>query len=356
MSTEIGTEQSLSFILFRLRMIGNLLACLSVGAVLYEMKAHPGLLIALVLFCFMHPPFAYWLANRSSKPRATEFTSFCFTALVWGVWLVIMQFNLVPSILMIAGIHSESAGGWKLYFKAIGSLIIGVVLGLLLFGFHFQPETSLLVMAWSIPSMIIFPLMLGITNYNLSRRLVRQHRKALELSRTDGLSGLMNRDYFDVSAELEFHRCQRGGKISTLVMLDIDHFKNANDKYGHLAGDKIIQQIAQLFTDEVRDIDIVARYGGEEFCLCLVDTDANTASIVAERIRAKVENTNLGNLELRCTISCGVAEFSPHYRHCEEWLNKADKALYRAKRLGRNRVEVADKPAILSKSVAGACS
>ena len=350
MSTEIGTGQSLPFILYKLRLLGHAVALLSVGAVLYELKVHPVLFAGLVFYCVAFPHLAYWYTSRVEKPRAREFQMIGTSAVIWGIYIAVMQFNLVPSALMFAGLHAESNGGWSLYWKALLLYAFGILLGILLVGFGWQPVSSFNVLLASLPGMIIYPFIIGITNYKLSKQLVRQHSKILLESRTDGLSGLMNRDYFDIRAELEFHRCQRGGKASSFVMIDIDHFKKINDTHGHLAGDKIIQQIAALFKEEIRDIDFAARYGGEEFCLCLVDTDAKKATLVAERIRAKVEASVNDYSETGHTISCGIAEFHPYYSNHQKWLHSADKALYRAKKLGRNRVEVASQPAVLKKS------
>jgi len=315
MSTELGTRQSLPFVLYKLRLLGHLLALLTVGSVLYELDTHPVLWVMFVFYCLGFPHLAYWYTRNVDKPRAREFQIIGTSAVVWGFWIAIMQFNLIPSLVIISGLHSESFGGWRLYWKAVVLYACGILGGIILFGFNWQPVTSFNVMLATIPSMIIFPLVLGITNYNLSRRLVRQHRNALQQSRTDGLSGLMNRDYFDIRAELEFHRCQRGGHLSSFVMIDIDYFKQINDTHGHLAGDKIIQEMEALFLQEVRDIDFAARYGGEEFCLCLVDTDSRKATIVAERIRAKVEATQNEFMSAANTISCGIAEFNPYYRN-----------------------------------------
>ena len=347
MSTEIGTRYTLPAILYRLRLIGNVSALIFISAVFYELKLGPIFFIGLAVYCLGYPPLAYWYASRAPKPRPAEFQTFCASAAAWGFWIAAMQFNLVPSLLVATGMHTEGAGGWKLYWKGLFFLACGIGAGVLVCGFNFQPTSSLFVLLWSTPGLVIFPLMLGITNYNLSRRLVRQHRRALQQSRTDGLSGLMNREYFDHCAEMEFHRCQRGGHLSCFVMIDIDYFKQANDRHGHLAGDKVIKDIAEVFAEEVREIDLVARYGGEEFCICLVDTHACAAAKVAERIRTRVEATIKIN-DQACTISCGVAEYNAKYSNYHQWLNKADKALYRAKQLGRNRVEVADPPAILS--------
>lgn len=332
------------------------MALLCVGAVLYELEASVFLKTSLIVYCLGFPHLAYWYSSRMEKPRFREFNNYCFSGVVWGIFIAAMQFNLVPSVILISGLHAEVVGGWRLYLKSMGCLVMGIVIGGLTLGFEFQPVTSYTVMLASVPSMIVVSFTLGITAYNLNRSLIRQHRKTLQQSRIDGLSGLMNRDYFDIRAELEFHRCQRGGHISAFIMIDIDHFKQINDKHGHLAGDKIIQQMAALFVEEIRDIDFAARYGGEEFCLCLVDTDAAQASIVAERIRARVE-VNCNEFTDQCnTISCGIAEYNTHYSDYQQWLHRADKALYRAKKLGRNRVEVAEPPSILDKNISRVAS
>jgi len=180
---------------------------------------------------------------------------------------------------------------------------------------------------------------------NLQDDLKRTNELLLELSNTDHLTGLFNRRYLMESLGKEVQRSLRKGGNLSLIILDIDHFKQVNDTYGHLQGDIVLQKVAQLLQKELRAYDTAARYGGEEFIAVLPDATLEAAKFVAERVRASVQSTRFsGELSrLSLTISLGVAMFSP--QGCgtvDGFIKLADDALYRSKANGRNRVEAAE--------------
>lgn len=156
--------------------------------------------------------------------------------------------------------------------------------------------------------------------------------KLHHLSTTDGLTGLYNHRYFQERLSDEIERSKRNGGKLSLLMLDVDKFKNYNDAFGHLQGDKLLKKIALLIHQNVRSFDITARYGGEEFAVILLDCAIEEASVIAERIRKAIEINNI-------TISIGLTEFYSFYEK-ETMINFADKALYQAKKNGRNMVVV----------------
>ena len=123
-------------------------------------------------------------------------------------------------------------------------------------------------------------------------------------------------------------------------MIDVDYFKKVNDQYGHLTGDQILRGVASLIREHVRGIDIVGRYGGEEFCVVLPDTDCGGAQYVAERIRTAIEKTPLKAYDniIKVTVSIGSSTFPDDGQSLAELGDKADWALYRAKKMGRNRI------------------
>jgi two-component system cell cycle response regulator len=170
----------------------------------------------------------------------------------------------------------------------------------------------------------------------------RLYEQAERLATTDGLTGLVNRRTFNAQLERRLREAQRYGRPLSLVLLDIDHFKKVNDGHGHPAGDAVLRGVARIAQSQARDADIVARYGGEEMALVLPETDARGALAIAERIRLAVEKaqhpTEAG--PLRVTLSAGVATWPGGGELPEDLVASADKALYRAKQSGRNRVEV----------------
>jgi diguanylate cyclase (GGDEF)-like protein len=174
---------------------------------------------------------------------------------------------------------------------------------------------------------------------------VRLHAEAERLSVTDPLTGAWNYRYFSRRFEQEIERSRRFGRVLALLMLDIDHFKLVNDRFGHQRGDEVLVEFAGRVTGSVRDIDTFARYGGEEFVLILPETNLEGGLAVAEKLRRGTVKTPFcgeddGN-GVRLTVSIGVACFPEHATQPEELLRAADEALYEAKLQGRDRVVTA---------------
>jgi diguanylate cyclase (GGDEF)-like protein len=165
-----------------------------------------------------------------------------------------------------------------------------------------------------------------------------------ELGRTDGLTGLYNRRYWEEQFVMEFKRSRRSDNPSSLIMMDIDHFKIVNDTYGHPAGDEVIKALGGIIKKSIRETDIAGRYGGEEFAIILPETPVANVEFVSERIRRLVEKCTVvyDEVEISFTISIGIAGFNSNHKDSTQWLDSADKALYKAKESGRNRVMLAD--------------
>ncbi len=179
----------------------------------------------------------------------------------------------------------------------------------------------------------------------IERRIYYQSSIDLrKISITDSLTGLLNRRYFEERMAEEIARSRRHKQPFSLIILDIDNFKNLNDSFGHLFGDEILKTTTSVIRRCVRIIDIAARYGGEEFAIILPTTDKNDAGIIAERIRTEVESAvclvkDTGTT-LNVTVSLGIASFPDDSSTAEELINNADRALYRAKNQGKNKVVI----------------
>ncbi|MFT5880858.1 MAG: diguanylate cyclase [Moritella sp.] len=173
-------------------------------------------------------------------------------------------------------------------------------------------------------------------------QLDKANEKLARISKTDALTQLNNRHSWNKQIEQEFKRIKRYDQISTLIMLDIDHFKNVNDQYGHIAGDKVIVTVAETIQNHVRGTDFTARYGGEEFVICLTNTDAINAAILAERLRKAIEKQIVvdNNNEIKVTVSLGIAELTPSTDNVASWTKDADCALYQCKENGRNQYRI----------------
>lgn len=154
---------------------------------------------------------------------------------------------------------------------------------------------------------------------------------------TDALTNCFNRRFFEIQLERDLHLATRTGQPVSLIMLDIDYFKRVNDTYGHDAGDAALRQIAKAVREELRGVDTASRYGGEEFAIILPQADLEGAIMVAERLRARIESEVMPSVG-SVTASLGVASFPLHAGARDLLVTTADRALYHAKRTGRNRV------------------
>jgi diguanylate cyclase (GGDEF)-like protein len=170
----------------------------------------------------------------------------------------------------------------------------------------------------------------------------REQVRLYEMVITDEKTGVRNYHYFRIRLGEEFERARRYGKDLALLMIDIDDFKHVNDEHGHLVGDAALKEIAMQLVEGQRSVDVVARYGGEEFALILPETGLAGAQAIAERLRARVASHPFaasGGKPIELTISCGVSAYPhPDLTTKEELIQRADRALYRAKGNGKNRV------------------
>jgi diguanylate cyclase (GGDEF)-like protein/PAS domain S-box-containing protein len=182
-----------------------------------------------------------------------------------------------------------------------------------------------------------------VTDAAVNKLALKEANASLQaLSRTDQLTQLNNRGFWEESMKTEFQRCSRYDNISSLVLLDIDKFKEVNDEHGHQVGDDVLKELSKIITDSLRTTDNAGRYGGEEFGIILPDTSGAEALVFTERLRQKVEACTVlsDNKEIKFTISVGISEISPLVNNYVQWLKQSDVALYHCKDNGRNQSAV----------------
>lgn len=227
-------------------------------------------------------------------------------------------------------------------YLTVGAILVSVVITFLvslLFGV--KPGIQGYILAIVIPAVIAS--IVGYIDLNLYFELEQSRQEIRALANTDELTQIFNRSYFLELAKREIERSRRTGHPLAVILFDIDNFKKVNDSLGHLAGDFVLRETCRACKVMTRPYDIFARFGGEEFIFLLPDADKARAKVVADRLRQVIAEHTIthNNTIVRITVSVGIAVFDPKRDTLDDLIRRADSALYRAKRLGKNRLEVA---------------
>ena len=334
--------------IYRLRILGLGLGVLCVASVLRLHDAPPAWWVLLLANGFAWPHLAWLLAIRSANPRRTELRNLMADSALGGVWIALMQFNLLPSVLLatMLSVDKLSVGGPSFLLRTSALLLAACALTSAALGFPVDIVTPMSVIGACMPLLVTYPLAVSAVAFRLASKLARQNRRLDELGRTDGLTGLANRRQCFALAETELARHFRTGRPAALLILDIDRFKDINDRYGHPMGDEVLCAVARTLRRCCRDTDTPTRYGGDEFLVILPETDLCGAEEAAHRIRERLENITFRNApDLHCTVSLGAAEAGRDITNVDVWIRQADAALYRAKAAGRDRFMAAATPA-----------
>ncbi|WP_240161042.1 diguanylate cyclase [Burkholderia sp. Ax-1719] len=327
--------------IWRLRMVGLALGFFCVAPVFLQQQRGAILWALLVFHGFIWPHVARRAAHACVVPYRGERFNLMIDAAMGGFWVVAMRFNLLPSVLILVmlSMNDIAAGGLKLFSRGVAAHLLGLAVGWLTLGFVVEPETRMATLVACLPFLIVYPIALGWSTYRISKKLAEQTRTLEGLSRTDGLTGLLNRRQWEILLADEFERCRATRYASSLLLVDLDHFKVVNDTRGHQAGDAVLCAFAMLLREHFRVSDCIGRYGGEEFGIVLPGATLAEARSVAERFVATVREKNReAGGQCPCTVSVGVAQCDESMMDHAAWLKLADASLYRAKMTGRDRV------------------
>jgi diguanylate cyclase len=345
--TSAATKQrerdiSLVYRIHRLRTIGFGVGFVAGASVLQLHHAATAWWVLLLANGFVWPHVALLLALHSADARRAEIRNLTLDSVLGGMWIAVMQFNLLPSVLMVTLMSADkiSVGGTRMLTRSLMVMAAMCAATSAILGFPVSVATPMSVILACLPIMIVYPIAISGAAYSLARKVAQQNRRLEELGRIDILTGLANRRHCFAEAVAELARYRRTRRPASLMILDVDQFKTINDRYGHPVGDEVLCGLARVLRACCRAIDTPARHGGDEFMLVLPETDLHGAAELAERIRAQLSSFRIERApDLRCTVSLGAAEAGPDVHDLDTWIQRADAAMYRAKAGGRDRFE-----------------
>lgn len=327
------------------RILGMGLGGLPILLVLHQIAAPAGDYGLLAFTSLLWPHVAWLIAQRSRDPFRAELRSLAVDSALAGFWVPLMHFNALPSVLLltVATADKISTGVRGLWLRAIPGMLMALAAAGLATGFSAQPQTTLAVLLACLPLLVIHTLAVSLGSYRLVRRVQGQNQQLEALSRVDALTGLPNRRHWQDRAESLLLANLRECQPATLLLLDIDHFKKINDQYGHMAGDDVLRGLARLIREHAGSQAQIGRLGGDEFAVALPSATIK-AIATAEDLRAAAGSiSSEAAPDLRCSLSIGIAAASRSTPDLRAWIDAADRALYEAKRTGRNRIH-ADTP------------
>jgi diguanylate cyclase len=312
-----------------------------------EMVSKPmagGWWVLLVLWTFVWPHLAWQLASRSSDPLASETHNLKADAILAGLWIALTGVNLMPSLAlaMMVFITTMGAGGPRLCLAGAILTLVSCLATLQLTGAGLDLVSPPLTIWLSVPILLIYPLLFSWVNYRAATRMEEHKRRLQVMSIRDGMTGVYNRRHWETLLRDEYENCRRHQRVATLLLIDVDHFKTINDTWGHDVGDEAIVAITRHLQLSLRGSDVIGRFGGDEFAVIMGGTSSESAIAAMKRVHDRLATFRLASApQLALHISVGVAPLTDEMVHYREWLKSADLALYKAKKAGRNRTEVA---------------
>lgn len=317
---------------------------LPIAAVLASQPIAGGWWLFLVGWSFVWPHLAWQLASKAIDPLSREIYNLKADAILAGVWVGVMGVNVLPStaLLMMMCMNLMGAGGLRLFIAGMVLMVVSCLVTLQLTGITVAFRSAPLEWWFSLPVIVIYPLLFAWVSYQTATKLAEHKRRLQVMSMRDGMTGVYNRRHWEILLRNEFDNCRRYHRDATLLIIDIDHFKSINDTWGHDVGDEAIIALTRQLQMTLRGSDVIGRFGGDEFAVIMCGTPADNAIAAMSRVHER-----LNALRLPCApqvilrISVGVAPLTTQIGHYREWLKSADMALYKAKNAGRNRTEVA---------------
>ncbi|CAM4099499.1 diguanylate cyclase [Lelliottia jeotgali] len=327
--------------MYLMRILGTFLCFIPIISVLIEQNCSEWLMLLLAVNAFVWPTVAWQRARRSSTPLVTEHQNLVIDAGAGGFWIAMMAVNPLPSVVIATILLADrlSAGGFTLMKKAAFAMLAVFLAAWLVQGMAVVTTVSQQTMFATLPLIAIYIIALSVLTDSIALRLRIKSRELERIAMMDPLLDIANRRLLEKRIEHELKKLQQACRESALMFIDIDNFKEVNDRFGHKVGDAMLAAVSQILHLATRSTDTPARLGGDEFVILLPDTSIEEAHVVAARImEAAAIMQDVAQETINCTLSIGIAGATREMSNVTDWLQAADTALYQAKRGGKNRI------------------
>lgn len=331
---------------------------ITVGSHLHGIGAGPVAWVLLGLQFFVYPHLLYWHGLRAAQPRQAEMRNMLCDALCFGAWSAGLGLPLWPSFAMFVGasINLLVFGSWRGWGQALVAMAVGALAGFVAIPFAFQPETSAWTTGWCMFTLTVFLAVFAQDGFVRATKLYQQrtqlHQQLAEIevlknllaeqATRDPQTGLFNRRMLEQKLPELLAECAQSRSPLTLMLLDMDHFKQVNDSLGHAMGDQLLNVLSRHLLQFSRPQDLVFRYGGDEFLILFPNTPLEVAHARAQQLCTAFESRSRRGQPrgVQVTLSCGLASYPAHGQEMAVLLERTDWAMYQAKAAGRNRVAI----------------
>lgn len=327
--------------MYLMRILGTLLCFFPILSVLLELQRPLWSIILLAANAFLWPTVAFLRARYAPQPLHAEQQNLVIDAGAGGFWIALMALNPLPSVVIATILLTDrlSAGGFSLMRKAALALLAVFMLSWLALGTPFDIQVSSRTMFATLPLIGIYLLALSVLTDRMAVKLQMKSRELEQIAMMDPLLNIANRRLLEKRIQHELEKPGTTPGSASLMFIDIDNFKEVNDRFGHKVGDALLVAVSKLLQSATRNSDTPARLGGDEFVILLPDTPQDEAHAVAKRIMdSAAAMTVMQEYAFKCTLSIGIASAMPGMNTVTDWLKAADDALYQAKRLGKNQI------------------
>ncbi len=327
--------------MYLMRILGTFLCFIPICSVLLEQHRSGWLIGLLALNAFVWPTLAWMRSRHSATPLKTEHQNLILDAGAGGFWIAMMAANPLPSVTIATILLADrlSAGGVPLMKKALGLMVAVFLATWLTQGMALVAEVSQRTMYATLPLIAVYSLALSVLTDSIAIRLRLKSRELERIAMMDPLLDIANRRLLETRIDHELNKLRKSCHESALMFIDIDNFKEVNDRFGHKVGDMLLVTVSHILHVATRTTDTPARLGGDEFVILLPDTSLEEARSVATRIMdAAAIIDEVADEPVLCTVSIGIASATREMKSVTDWLQAADTALYQAKREGKNRI------------------